>query len=112
MNKVYFDKSPTGKWLVLQLEDMYSFKYLTNETNEKNNAVLTWVKARNEEFHLIDDVRLYSVDLFDEEYLFYIKYIGGERYEVNSIDVDKLEDLKVNKGITFIGSEMVEDVSN
>lgn len=112
MNKVYFDKSPTGKWLVLQLEDMYSFKYLTNETNEKNNAVLTWVKARNEEFHLTDDVRLYSVDLLGEEYLFYIKYDSSGRYEVNSIDVDKLEDLKVNKGITFIGSEMVEDVSN
>ena len=112
MNKVYFDKSPTGKWLVLQLEDMYSFKYLTNETNETNSAVLTWVKARNEEFHLGDEARLYSIDLLDEEYLFYIKYTSSGKYEVNSIDIDKLEDLKVNKGITFIGCEMVEDVSN
>lgn len=101
-----------GKWLVTKLEDIYSFKYLANETNETNNAILTWVKARNEEFHLGDEVRLYSVDLFDEEYLFYIKYISGERYSVNSIDVDKLEDLRTNKGIDFIGYEMVENEIN
>ena len=53
----------------------------------------------------------YSVDLFDEEYLFYIKYVN-DKFLVNSIDRDKLETLFKEKDISFVGSELVEDVSN
>jgi len=112
MNKVYFDKEFYGCWVVKELDDIYTFKYINIKTNEEFNGILTWKKSvNNEDYGLDDNCRLYSLDLMDEEFLFYGKYIN-DRFFIYSIDKDKLEKLFTEKDIAFVGSELVEDVSN
>ena len=111
MNKVYFDKNFYGCWIVSDLDDIYTFKYINIKTNEEFNGILSWKKSvNNEDYALDDNCRLYSVDLLDDEYLFYIKYVN-DKFLVNSIDKDKLESLLNEKDIIFVG-ETLEDVSN
>ena len=112
MNKVYFDKEFYGCWIVKELDDFYTFKYINRKTNEEFYEILSWKKSiNNEDYGLDDNYRLYSVDLLNDEYLFYIKYVN-DKFLVNSIDRDKLETLFKEKDISFVGSELVEDVSN
>ena len=102
MNKVYFDKELYGCWVVSDLDDVYTFKYINKKTNEEFNGILTWKKSiNNEDYALDDNCRLYSVDLLDDEYLFYIKYVN-DKFLVNSIDKDKLEVLFKEKDIAFV----------
>jgi len=111
MNKVYFDKDFYGCWVVKELDDFYTFKYINRKTNEEFNGILSWKKSvNNEDYGLDDNCRLYSLDLMDDEFLFYGKY-SNDRFFIYSIDKDKLESLLNEKDIIFVG-ETLEDVSN
>lgn len=122
MNKVYFDKNFYGCWVVSDLDDIYTFKYINIKTNEEFNGILSWKKSvNNEDYGLDDNCRLYSLDLFDDEYLFSVYYSSDNKkyniekekgFLIHSIDKDKLETLFKEKDIIFVGSELVEDVSN
>jgi hypothetical protein len=108
MNKVYFDKNFYGCWVVKELDDIYSFRYINKKTNEEFYEILSWKKSiKNEDYGLDDNSRLYSLDFLGEEFLFYGKY-SNDRFFINSIDKDKLETLFKEKDIEFIGSELVD----
>lgn len=112
MNKVYFDKNFYGCWVVSDLDDIYTFKYINIKTNDEFNGILSWKKSiNNEDYGLDDNCRLYSLDLFDDEYLFYSEYTE-KGFLIHSIDKYKLELLLNEKDVIFVGSELVEDVSN
>jgi len=121
MNKVYFDKNFYGCWVVSDLDDIYTFKYINIKTNEEFNGILSWKKSvNNEDYGLDDNCRLYSLDLFDDEYLFSVYYSSDNKkysiekekgFLIHSIDKDKLESLLNEKDIIFVG-ETLEDVSN
>ena len=112
MNKVYFDKIFYGCWVVKELDDFYTFKYINRKTNEEFYEILSWKKSiNNEDYGLDDNSRLYSLELLGDELLFFGKYTDG-RFFIYSIDKDKLETLFKEKDIEFVGNELVEDVSN
>ena len=44
MKKVYFEVD-SKSWVLDDLDEMYSFKYIDIMTNEENTGILTWVKG-------------------------------------------------------------------
>ena len=44
MNKVYFDKEFYGCWVVKELDDIYSFRYINKKTNEEFYEIISWKK--------------------------------------------------------------------
>ena len=44
MKKVYFEVE-SKSWVMDDLEEIYSFKYIDIMTNEENTGILTWIKG-------------------------------------------------------------------
>ena len=102
MKKVFFDKEKKS-WVLNELDDMYSFKYINIMTNEENNSILTWIKCTNHsEIGIAEDDRLYGVDLNGEEYLFVETYKEGQYY-LYAKDNMQLERLVRDYNFVFVG---------
>ena len=107
MEKVYCDEKNQKCWLVNDVDDIYSFKYKNIETGEEKTTVLTHTKPTDEK-NLIEDVKYYSLDFNDVEVIFYVKYEDG-KIGLHCLDLEKLEELKNNEGIVFIGDHFVNE---
>ena len=102
MKKVYFDVTKKS-WVLDDLDDMYSFKYIDIMTNEESTGILTWLKVNDHnEIGIGEEDRLYGVELYDEEYQFVETYKEGKFY-LYAKDNMHLERLCRNHNITFIG---------
>ena len=102
MKKVFFDKEKKS-WVLNELDDMYSFKYINIMTKEENNSILTWLKRNNHsEIGIGEDDRLYGVDLNGEEYLFVETYKDGQYY-LYAKDNMQLERLVRDYNFVFVG---------
>ena len=102
MKKVYFDKE-SKRWMLDDLDEMYSFKYIHIMTNEESNAVLTWHKVTDHAEHGIgEEERLYGADLNGEEYLFVERYEQGKFY-LYAKDNMHLERLCRDHNLVFVG---------
>lgn len=102
MKKVYFEVD-SKKWILDDLDEMYSFKYIDIMTNEENTGILTWVKGINQiETGIGEEDRLYGVELHGEEYLFVETYKEG-RFYLYAKDNMHLERLVRDHNIVFVG---------
>ena len=102
MKKVYFEVA-SKSWLIDDLDEIYSFKYIDIMTNEENTGILTWLKGIDHtEVGIGEEDRLYGVELFDEEYLFVETYKEGKFY-LYAKDNIHLERLVRDHNITFVG---------
>ena len=102
MKKVYFDVSEKC-WVLDDLDEMYSFKYIDIMTNEEKTGILTWLKGVDyEENGIEEDDRLYGVELNGEEYLFVETYEEGKFY-LYAKDNMHLERLVRDHNIVFVG---------
>lgn len=102
MKKVYFDVSEEC-WVLDDLDEMYSFKYIDIMTNEEKTGILTWLKGvDHEENGIGEDDRLYGVELNGEEYLFVETYEEGKFY-LYTKDNMHLERLVRDHNIVFVG---------
>ena len=102
MKKVYFDVTEKC-WVLDDLDDMYSFKYIDIMTNEESTGILTWLKVNDHsEIDIGEDDRLYGVELHGEEYQFVETYKEGNFY-LYAKDNMHLERLVRDHNITFVG---------
>lgn len=102
MKKVYFDVSEES-WVLDDLDEMYSFKYIDIMTNEESTGILTWIKGVDHvESGIGEDDRLYGVELNGEEYLFIETYEEGKFY-LYAKDNMHLERLVRDHNIVFVG---------
>jgi hypothetical protein len=102
MKKVYFDVSEES-WVLDDLDDIYSFKYIDIMTNEESTGILTWLKVNDHtEIGIEEDDRLYGVELNGEEYLFIETYEEGKFY-LYAKDNMHLERLVRDHNIVFVG---------
>ena len=102
MKKVYFDVTEKC-WVLDDLDDMYSFKYIDIMTNDESTGILTWLKVNDHtEIGIGEEDRLYGVELHDEEYLFVEKYKEGIFY-LYAKDNTHLERLVRDHNIVFVG---------
>lgn len=102
MKKVYFDVTKKS-WILDDLDEIYSFKYIDIMTKEENTGILTWLKGVDHEENSIgEDDRLYGVELHGEEYLFVETYKEGKFY-LYAKDNIHLERLVRDHNITFVG---------
>lgn len=102
MKKVYFEVD-SKKWILDDLDEMYSFKYIDIMTNEESTGILTWVKGINQiETGIGEEDRLYGVELHGEEYLFVETYKEGKFY-LSAKDNMHLERLVRDHNIVFVG---------
>lgn len=102
MKKVYFDVIEKC-WVLDDLDEMYSFKYIDIMTNEESTGILTWVKGTSQiETGIGEEDRLYGVELHGEEYLFVETYKEGKFY-LYAKDNMHLERLVRDHNIAFVG---------
>ena len=102
MKKVYFDVTEKC-WVLEDLDDMYSFKYIDIMTNEESTGILTWLKVNDHsEIDIGEDDRLYGVELHGEEYQFVETYKEGNFY-LYAKDNMHLERLVRDHNIVFVG---------
>ncbi len=102
MKKVYFEVE-SKSWVLDDLDEMYSFKYINIMTNEEKTGILTWVKGVDHtEMGIGEEDRLYGVELFGEEYLFVETYKEGKFY-LYAKDNMHLERLCRNHNFVFVG---------
>ena len=102
MKKVYFEVS-SKSWVLDDLDEIYSFKYIDIMTNEERNGILTWLKRNDHsEIGIGEEDRLYGVELFDEEYLFVETYKEGKFY-LYAKDNTHLERLVRDHNAVFVG---------
>ena len=102
MKKVYFDVTEKC-WVLDDLDDMYSFKYIDIMTNEESTGILTWLKVNDHsEIDIGEDDRLYGVELQGEEYQFVETYKEGNFY-LYAKDNMHLERLVRDHNIVFVG---------
>ena len=102
MKKVYFDVSEES-WVLDDLDEMYSFKYIDIRTYEEKNGILTWIKGVDHvESGIEEDDRLYGVELNGEEYLFIETYEEGKFY-LYAKDNMHLERLVRDHNMVFVG---------
>lgn len=102
MKKVYFDVNEKC-WVLDDLDDIYSFKYIDIMTNEESTGILTWLKVNDHnEIGIGEDDRLYGVELHDEEYQFVETYKEGKFY-LCAKDNMHLERLVRDHNIVFVG---------
>lgn len=103
MEKVYFDPDFFGSWVVNDLSDMYSFKYV--EGDEEKTGVLTWIKG--EHVGLKEDDRIFGVVIDDEEFLFVLRYESSfGKFILNSKNPLDLDRLLRNRKIFFVGEKI------
>lgn len=102
MKKVYFEVE-SKSWVLDDLDEMYSFKYINIMTNEEKTGILTWVKGVDHtEMGIGEEDRLYGVELFGEEYLFVETYKEGKFY-LYAKDNMHLERLCRDHNFVFVG---------
>lgn len=102
MKKVYFDVNEKC-WVLDDLDDIYSFKYIDIMTNEESTGILTWLKVNDHnEIGIGEEDRLYGVELHDEEYQFVETYKEGKFY-LYAKDNMHLERLVRDHNIVFVG---------
>ena len=102
MKKVYFEVD-SKSWVLDDLDEMYSFKYIDIMTNEENTGILTWVKGVDRvDMGVGEEERLYGVELFGEEYFFLESYKEGKFY-LYAKDNKHLERLCRDHNIVFVG---------
>jgi hypothetical protein len=104
MKKVYFEVE-SKSWVLDDLDEIYSFKYIDIMTNEERNGILTWLKRNDHsEIGIGEEDRLYGVELFDEEYLFVETYKEGKFY-LYAKDNMHLERLCRDHNVVFVGEK-------
>ena len=104
MKKVYFEVA-SKSWILDDIDEMYSFKYIDIMTNEEKTGILTWVKGiDNVETGIGEEDRLYGVELFDEEYLFVETYKEGKFY-LYAKDNMRLDRLCRDHNVVFVGEK-------
>ena len=102
MKKVYFEVA-SKSWILDDIDEMYSFKYIDIMTNEEKTGILTWVKGiDNVETGIGEEDRLYGVELHNEEYQFVETYKEGKFY-LYAKDNMHLERLVRDHNIVFVG---------
>jgi len=102
MKKVYFEVE-SKSWVLDDLDEMYSFKYIDIMTNEESNGILTWLKrSDHSEIGIGEEDRLYGVELLGDEYLFVETYKEGKFY-LYAKDNMHLERLCRDHNLVFVG---------
>jgi len=102
MKKVYFE-ADLKSWVLDDLDEIYSFKYINIMTNEEKTGILTRHKVTDhEETGIGEEDRLYGVEIFGEEYLFVEKYRDGKFYLYAKDDM-QLERLCRDHDLVFVG---------
>jgi hypothetical protein len=105
MEKVYFDKDEK-RWVVEDLADLYSFKYIDIITSEEHYAILSWHKTVDREStDIAEDERLYGAEVMGEEYLFVESYSEG-KFFIDAHDSRHLERLVRDHNFSFVGEEL------
>lgn len=105
MKKVYFDRDEK-RWILEDLDDLYSFKYIDIATNEEHSAILSWHKTVDREsIKISGDERLYGAEIMGEEYLFVESYEEG-RFFLDAIDSFHLERLVRDHNFVFVGETL------
>jgi hypothetical protein len=108
MKKVYCDEKSKQCWIVNEVEDIYSFKCFNTTTGEESLGILTSLKKDPSQFGLDENVKIFSMDFKGEEILFYEKYEDG-RILIRCLDPDKLEKIKNELNIVFVGDQLIEN---
>lgn len=105
MKKVYFD-ADEKRWILEDLEDLYSFKYIDIATNEEHSAILSWHKNVDRgQINISDDDRLYGAEIMGEEYLFVESYEEG-KFFLDALDSFHLERLVRDHNFIFVGETL------
>jgi hypothetical protein len=105
MKKVYFDKDEK-RWMLEDLVDLYTFKYINIITNDEHDAILSWHKTVDRELtDIAEDERLYGAEIMGEEYLFVESYSEG-KFFLDSKDRYHLERLVRDYNFIFVGEEL------
>ena len=105
MKKVYFDREEK-RWILEDLDDLYSFKYIDIATNEEHSAILSWHKTVDREsIKISGDERLYGAEIMGEEYLFVESYEEG-RFFLDALDQFGLEKLCRDHDFVFVGEAL------
>jgi hypothetical protein len=107
MEKVYFDRDFRGSWVVKDLSDIYSFKYIQGD--EEKSTLLIWEKGiEHSECGLGKDDRLYIADVGGcGDFFFVMRYVPEYSktflYAKEPLELSKL--LK-ETGIFFVGETL------
>lgn len=106
MEKVYCDEGNGKCWLVNDVDDIYQFKWKNINTGEESSTVITHIKPTDQK-NIIEDAKYFSLDFMNDELIFYVKYDNG-KITLNCQDPEKLEKLKNEEGIVFIGEQVID----
>lgn len=105
MDKVYFNEDYYGCWWLKELTDIYSFKAVNFQTNEKIETILTW--TRNVDLSEYDEsvIRMYDVEIDGERFYFLVS-TKNKGYLLEPKDRMILEKLLNDKNLFFTGEKI------